>query len=295
MIDIFKHTTVEPSLFIFYTVDEWLNFLNTNLYLQKSCRLNQTTEPDLSTPCDDEKRGILFVSQIGSNYLSVVTLVCMVITIFATSWSDEAGRKRRPFIFIPILGQMLCAFSGCVHSNFWQWTPTTAVQWWALITSASGGLCLMVYATQVYVCDISDTASRTLRLGVLGAIRLITAMVGSGSSGYVLRSFGLFYSYVFCAAVSVCGLILGLSLIKDRSIKGEKKIHFGHIFNLNLMVIKNFKVVFKKDLGRKRIVILLLLVANEAVVFTVFGKITFCIISFWFFFIVLVRKYNIFR
>lgn len=133
----------------------------------------------------------------------------------------------------------------------------------------------MILACQVYVCDISDTDNRTLRLGLVGAVKLICMILGRGGSGFILHSFGFFYSYLICFILSICGLMFGLSFIKDTSAPVEKKIGVRQMLNLKHMLIDSFRVVFNKNLGRKRITVTMLLIVNVAVVFTFFGKTCF--------------------
>lgn len=268
----FKHITVEPSFFIILIVEELIYGLDTNLFLQKACRINSTTEPDLNTPCDDEKRGIIFISQVNSKYSFIVLLSSILVTSFATSWSDKAGRRRRPLIYITIFAQICHAFSGCLQSYFWQWTPITAVLCWVFFEGVSGGMYLLMMACQVYVSDLCGTESRTMRLGFLGAIKLISITLGTGGSGYILRSFGFFFSYSICFALSACGLVLGLILIKDTSVSVEKKMGFCQIFNLKDLLLDSFRVTFNKNLARKRIIVLLLMVANLLVIFSLLGR-----------------------
>ena len=92
----FNSVTVEPSIFFFVLAQEWLTEIDSNLFLQKACRFNHTTEPNLDTKCDDEKKGILFASEANSSYGLAIGLSHTTLMIFAAVWSDAAGRRRRP-------------------------------------------------------------------------------------------------------------------------------------------------------------------------------------------------------
>ncbi|XP_065210825.1 proton-coupled folate transporter-like [Planococcus citri] len=274
MLNQFEHVTVEPSLFIFLVVYDWMKGLDTNLFLQKSCRFNSTSEPDLNTQCDDERKGILFITEVGLKYHPIVIFISLLAAIFASYWSDEAGRRRRPLIYISILGQIFHTLLGCLHSYFWQWQPMTAVISFVVLESLYAGVCIMIVACQVYVCDISDKENRTMRLGIVGAIRLLALVLGRGGSGFVLRSFGFFYAYFLCFALSASGLLCGLIFIKDTSVPVDKKMSFYRVFNLKRVIFDSFKVVFNGNLGRKRVTVSMLMIANIAVVFTLFGELS---------------------
>ncbi|XP_065210810.1 lysosomal proton-coupled steroid conjugate and bile acid symporter SLC46A3-like [Planococcus citri] len=274
MRNFFKHVTVEPSLFIYFLLYDWMDGFHTNLFLQKTCRFNQTFEPDLNTPCDDETRGTLFISEISSKYRFVVALSSILIKILATCWSDEAGQRRRPLIFMPMVGQIFIALSGCLHSYFWPWSSYTAVISWVILESITGGIYLMLTACHIYVCDEQDAKNRTMKLGFIGAIETISLVLGKGGSGFILRSFGFFYSYLMCFVLSVISLIFGFVFIKDTSVPVEKKTALYHILNLKRVIANSFKIVFNKNLGRKRIIVLLQIIANVAVYFTMFGELS---------------------
>ncbi|XP_065210834.1 lysosomal proton-coupled steroid conjugate and bile acid symporter SLC46A3-like [Planococcus citri] len=270
----FKHVTVEPSFFIFLIVYNWMEGLDTNLFLQKACRFNSTSEPDLNTRCDDERRGILFVTEVGLKYHPIVNIIALLTAIFATYWSDEAGRRRRPLIYIPIMGQIFHGLSGCLHSYFWQWQPITAVITLEALKGLYADVFIMILACQLYVCDISGKESRTMRLGILGTFRILAIVLGRGGSGFILHNFGFFYTYFFCFVLSAGGLLCGLIFIKDTSVPVEKKMSFCNVFNLKRVIFDSFKVVFNRNLGRKRVTVSMLMIANVTVNFTYFGELS---------------------
>ncbi|XP_065210830.1 proton-coupled folate transporter-like [Planococcus citri] len=275
MFDYFKDVTVEPSFFIYLVVYEWIKGLDTNLFLQKACRPNSTSQPDLkNTQCDDERSGILFVAEVNLKYQPVVLFIGLLIVIFASYWSDEAGRRRRPLIYISILVQLLHALSGCLNSYFWQWKPIIAVLLWAVFESLCTGMSMMLVGCQLYICDISDIQSRTMRLGIIGTIRLAALVVGKGGAGFMLRNFGFLNSYSLCFICSMSGLICALIFIKDNSVSVDKKNTSYLVFNLKRMIFDSFKVVFNRSLGRKRVTVTLLIIANITVILTFFGELS---------------------
>ncbi|XP_065210832.1 lysosomal proton-coupled steroid conjugate and bile acid symporter SLC46A3-like [Planococcus citri] len=274
MRDFLKHVSVEPSLLIFTLISDWIDGCNTNLYLQKTCRFNLTSEPDLNTECEDNPAGLLFVSEVNSKYRFTASFITQLFIVFATSWSDKAGRRRRPLIYMPIMGQILLSLSGCLNSYFWKWTPLTAVISNSIIESLNGGIGLMVVGSQIYVCDITEPKDRTMRLGFVGAILIVCLVLGKGGAGIILRNLGFFQSYLLCFVLSVISLIFGLIFIKDTSVPVPDKEPFYHVFNVKRSMSDNFKTVFNKKLGRRRVIVALLMVAYLAVNFTTFGELS---------------------
>ncbi|XP_065218947.1 uncharacterized protein LOC135844629 [Planococcus citri] len=268
-----KQVTVEPSFFIYFLLYNWLDDFNTNLFLQKSCRFNATIEPDLSTKCDDEKAGVLFVSEIQSRYRFAAVFIAAFVTIFSTTWSDKAGRRRRPLIYIAIIEEILVSLSGCLHSYFWHWNPSGAAIAAAILYGVSGGNVVMIMACNIYLCE-DDAENRTMKLGFIRAIYSICMILGRGASGFILRRIGFFYGYLLCVILASSSLIFALIFIKDKSVPAEKEFRFYHIFNLRRTIVGNFKVVFNKNLGRKKVIISLLIFIHVAVSFTNFGELS---------------------
>ncbi|XP_065203570.1 tetracycline resistance protein, class C-like [Planococcus citri] len=275
MKNIFRIITIEPSYFLFIIVLEWLKEIDANLWLQKTCRLDHLIEPDLNTQCDDEKKGLLYVTEVNSKYGSVASFLSVIIAMFAAIWSDEAGRRRRPLIFISLFGIFLRALSGCLNSYFWHWNPSIAVASWVTIYSTTGGIAMMLIISQTYLCDISDAEDRTMRLVLSTAVRAVGTIAGKGGFGFVLRWVGFLYFYALCLLLSVISLILAVILIRDTSVPVEKKVRFGQMFSLRrVLLIDSFKVTFSRKLAGKRTIIVLLLVANVAINCTSVGELS---------------------
>lgn len=267
-----REISVEPALFLYICTYHMLEFLNTNLFLQKACRFNRTSEPDLNTKCDDNENGIYFTSKVNSIYYSISSLTCLVYLILAVCWSDEAGRRRRPLIFLPILGQILQACSSSLHSYFWSWSPTSAALSNTICVIIGGGHELMIAATQMYICDVSSLESRTMRIGFLWLTRTISSTLGKGASGYILRSIGFYYSYLVCISLSMLSFGFGLIFMRNSSTQVVKKVRLAQIFNLTPVFV-SFRVVFRNELARKRIIVLLLLLVQVFGWFALKGEI----------------------
>lgn len=275
-----KSITVEPAVFLYIAVYVIMQSTSTNLLLQKKCHLNATSEPNLDTKCDpeDEKEGILFASEVNSLTRLVMFLFCGVLAIFAMSWSDVAGRRRRPLLILPVIGLIFQALSGCLHSYFWTWMPFYAALTNMLFEMISGSIVLVTLISQTYLCDVTDMESRTMRMGILTAFKTIGDLVGYGSAGYILHGVGFFYTYVVCFVLSVLTLALVLIFVKDISVYVEKKPRVWQLFNVT-RVVDSFKVVFNKNLAGSRTIVSILCVIFVLVIFTTQGKLwTFVII-----------------
>ncbi|XP_065210821.1 probable peptidoglycan muropeptide transporter SLC46 [Planococcus citri] len=266
-----KVITVEPAYFFYWSTYVIADSAYTNLLLQKKCRVSTLAEPDLNTPCDDEKQGVVFATEMNSFYRMVMLLLALIVAIFMSSWSDEAGKRRRPLIFLPIIGLIFQSIFGCLHSYFWSWIPTSAVLLNSIPEVITGGISMMIMATQIYICDVSSLENCTLRMGILLATRTLADLFGCGSSGFILHSFGFFYTYLLCFVLSVISLILACIFVKDVSVPVSKKSNFIKSFNVT-KIVDSFKVVFSKKLGKNRIVVVMLMITYTLVFFTTQGE-----------------------
>ncbi|XP_065210816.1 probable peptidoglycan muropeptide transporter SLC46 [Planococcus citri] len=266
-----KSITVEPAIFLYTAVYVIMQQTFMNLLLQKKCRFNSTLEPNLDTNCDDEKNGVLFVTEVNSLTRLVMFLFCGVFGILAMSWSDIAGRRRRPLFLLPLIGLIFQALTGCLHSFYWHWAPLSAAWTTTLFEMISGSLVLITLVSQTYLCDVTDLETRTMRMGFLTASRTLGDLIGYGSAGYILHGVGFFYTFVLCFVLSLLTLVLGLIFVKDVSINVDKKLHVLQFFNLT-RVVDSFRVVFNKNLANKRIIVSILCAIFALVYFTMQGE-----------------------
>ncbi|XP_065210818.1 probable peptidoglycan muropeptide transporter SLC46 [Planococcus citri] len=267
-----KCITVEPAFCLYTLVFVIVDTTYTNLLLQKACRLNCTSEPDLSTPCDDEKRGIILASEFNSFYRLGMFFLCTIYSMLALSWSDSAGRRRRSLFLLPIVGLIFQSLLGCLHSYFWTWLPLTGGLMNIAFEVMTGGIVVMTATSNTYICDVTNLKNRTMRLGFLSAARTFGDLVGFGSSGFILRSLGFFNTFLLCALLSSVCLVLALMFVNDISVPVDKKPHFCQMFNLIRILVENTKVVYKKSLGQRRVVVSTLFVIYMLLFFTSQGE-----------------------
>ncbi|XP_065210869.1 lysosomal proton-coupled steroid conjugate and bile acid symporter SLC46A3-like isoform X2 [Planococcus citri] len=263
--------TVEPSFFFYYSAYVILELINTNLYLQKPCRLNATSEPDLDTKCDDEKAGITFVADLNAYVRTFVVLFMLLYVVIGSYWSDESGRRRRPLLFLPLIGQVLQCINGLVQSYYWQLPAISAASIDLLVQCIFGGHLVMLIISHVYVCDMSSKQDRTMRIGILTALKTICLPIGNGTSGYLLHAVGFFYSYMICLVMTIVAFMLGVIFIKDTSVQCENKITVWQACSCKAFK-DSLKVLFKKSLGEKKKIVYVLLCVHVLVWFSSEGE-----------------------
>lgn len=270
-IEWWKYVTIEPSIAIFHITTAMTNQLFVNLYLQKSCRFDITTEPDLRTPCDDEKAGQLFVTYINSWRYSIGMTLMIIFTVLTTSWSDKAGRRRRPLIIIPLIGLVCITMMGCLFSYFWTFPAKITAVAECIMHGVTGGRLMLIFASQLYICDITSEKNRTMRLGIIHGIFIIAMPIGDGIVGYMMRYWGFFNSFLICFVLSVIAVILGIFMIKDASVPVEIKMPFWQTLNPTRMH-ECIQIIFKKRPNNRRKIIISLLIVEVLLLLPILGE-----------------------
>lgn len=268
---ILQHATVEPSFFLLNISIIISNFLFTNLYLQKSCRpFNATVgEPDLSTPCDDERTGQQYTTKVNSWRHLIGMVLSLVFTTFASSWSEKSGKHRRPlFLFIPQLGQMLVATVGCLSSYFWHWPIVSSVVLETFASGLTGARFMMNFAAEMYIRDMTTKENRPSRLGVLALVHILALIIGNGVVGFLARRLGFFVSFCIDCAIIFLGILLGIILIEDKSISVENNVSFQKTIERT----SKFEIFSKKRRGVMRYIIWILLFIDTTSLFLFVGN-----------------------
>lgn len=250
--------SVEPSYFLHTLADTLLDFANTNLYLQKACRSDASIEPDLSTPCDDTEDGVITVTQINTYVLPFEMILVTISIIFYSFWSDKAGKKRKIFIMMVMVGQILESALESLHSYWWSLTPMYAAVTSTLIHVLCGNRITMSIFGNMYLADVVDRRNRTMRLGVFSTMKILGYLVGDLVCGNMLHTLGFFWYYMTCCAVAVLATISGSIFIQDHSEPTQVVAKSG--FSIRYMIHSSILILRKGNDRQNKAVTLALMV-----------------------------------
>ncbi len=262
--------TVEPTFVLYSFAETILQFSNQNLLLQKSCRLNAVQEPHLETPCDNESAGLEFVAYVNSTFLTSATFASCLYATLATSWSDQAGKRRKPIIFIPLIGMLLETGLATLQAYFWSWSPYVTVFTRIFGQAVFGGHHCLMAAMFLYIIDVTDDdGNRSFRYGLLMAIRHFIRPLGYFTSGFMLRTLGFFNLFLTCFLLTVAAVFFGMRLIDEVAEPVPKKLGFLAMINPK-HAYRSLKITFRER--NSRTIIVLLLLAFNIFVFTTEGS-----------------------
>lgn len=256
-----KFVSIEPALFLVSFIVTVYSVIQTNLYLQKACRFNATAEPNLRVSnCDNVERGVEFTSFVSSHFYPIKMLAVIVLVAICTSWSDNLGKKRKPFLVLPCVGLLAQSLLGCAHSYWWSWPPIYAAAADVVCNVLLGHAILFGIFAQIHVSDESTAENRTTRFGLLYGLRLLGEILGKGASGYLLNWIGFLNSYALCSVLSALTLIMTVVMIRDNSVPIETvRSKSCSIFDVGRRIRQSWKIVFGLPSKRQKYSIMLLL------------------------------------
>lgn len=256
--------TVEPMLFLYFVTNILSNNVGTNMLLHKGCNPNATMAPDLqvSSDCLLENIAQHGVSSINVWKHIIQELVSLVFIMFAGPWSDRHGRRRRPLMFVPVIGQMTCDVFNLLSAVFWNLSPTVTGITQSLILSFTGSQHCFFIGMFAYLADITDMSNRTMRIGFASAVLPLAATLGALSGGYLNVKLGFVAVFALNIGINVVALCLGLLFIYDTSepYKTTGSL-YRNTFDPNI-VVQSCKTVFVKRDNHKRFILLLMIVGS---------------------------------
>lgn len=257
--------TVEPMLFCYFLSTVISSTVGSNLLLRKGCDLGASAAPNLqnSSLCLMEKEAQHGVAAINVWKHIIQELLSFVVIIFAGPWSDNHGRRRRPLMFVPVFGQILCDMFNVLFTVFWQVSPTITGIMQALTSASTGTFHCFLIGVFAYLSDVTDETNRTMRLGYATAILPLSATLGILSFGYLNVKLGFVGLFILNIGLNVLGLCLGFLFIYDSSV--SYKSPSGSLYKNTLdpsIIVKSLKIIFVKREYHKRIILILMVLAS---------------------------------
>ncbi|KAL3289008.1 hypothetical protein HHI36_003451 [Cryptolaemus montrouzieri] len=268
--------TLEPVVF-FYMVAFMMNAMaNTNLGLEKACRVNigfnssicdAMVTRDKSGYNSEQEAAVQKLVTKFIGYRTILTGSIPVITmIFVGAWSDQF-RCRKPVILIPIFGDLISTIGQLFCSHYLLEWPLEYVWFFDTIPyTIFGGQGCAFMGVFSYVAGLCKDKDRTLKIGTVSMCYPIGMSLGLFLTGLMLNCVGYRGVYTFSACNLIIAIIYGVMMIKEKSYERteeeKKKSIFRELFNLN-HAKTTFKTCFmngERDRRFKIFIIMLLCV-----------------------------------
>ncbi|XP_050539848.1 uncharacterized protein LOC126904674 [Daktulosphaira vitifoliae] len=230
--------SVEPVGFLFFITIIFSSSLSTNLLLYKACDPSGTINNRVGARCDRETEVQHLVAPINGWKGMVNQIVPTVLTLFAGTWSDLHGRRRRPLIMGPIIGQIISDTVSVYCTLHWSLSPWLTAVFQVIPQAFSGGAPLMFIGIFAYVADTSTEEWRTVKFGMVTCVIFVGGILGMLIYGYAVVLMGFQYAYLLSISMGISTLILASMFIKDTAVEYHKQPFIRDIMNtMNPMTV----------------------------------------------------------
>lgn len=183
-------------------------------------------------------------------------------------WSDSHGRRRKPLVFIPIIGQILTDGLCILNVYFWNWPPHVAAIFEALTPGLFGARSMFWIGVITFISDNNPNELRTLKYGIINAIYTVSTLIGTGLAGFINVWLGFYGSFIISILFNLFGIMIVLNLIQENSTEYDKNV----VWLKPKYFYRGYMNIFKKTTKYYTITIIALLLCQAVLVGRIGGK-----------------------
>lgn len=200
--------SVEPVVLLYFITMVFSSCLSTNLLLYKACDPTGTIAKRVGTQCDNETEAQHVVAPINGWKAIFQQLVPIVLVMFAGTWSDLHGRRRRPLIVLPVVGQIAADVLSLYCSVCWSVSPLWTAVMQTVALTVTGGSPMLFNGVNSYVADTTTEKWRTVKYGMLGGSLAAGGILGMLVYGAVIVNVGFVSAYMVSIGLGLTTLVL---------------------------------------------------------------------------------------
>lgn len=209
--------TVEPVVLAYFATMVFSSCLSTNLLLFKACDPTGAIAQRAGSRCDNEKAAQHVVAPINGWKALAQQLVPIVLIMFAGTWSDRHGRRRRPLVALPIVGQIVSDALSLFCTVRWSVSPVMTAVAHAAAVSLTGGAPMLFNGVNSHVADTTPAEWRTVKYGVLGGTMAVGAILGMLVYGFAVANLGLATAFAACVCLGLVALAMTFAFVVDEA------------------------------------------------------------------------------
>lgn len=210
--------SVEPVVFLYFITMVFSNCLSTNLLLYKACNPTGTTAQRAGPKCDNEMEAQHVVAPINGWKAFFQQLVPIVLVMFAGTWSDRHGRRRRPLIVLPVAGQIVADVLSLYCSVQWSVSPAWTAAMQSAALTFTGGSPMLFNGVNSYVADTTTEEWRTLKYGIVGGSLATGGILGMLVYGAVVVNLSFVSAYSMSVGLGLINMALIFVYIDDTAV-----------------------------------------------------------------------------
>lgn len=221
-----RNITVEPMLACYIVPCVLAGIATQNLNLEKACRVNLRYSDEVCSALSNRQTQNYTLEETQVQQLVVNMSIwksmihCSIpalIIMFLGSWSDRT-RRRKPFMLMPIVGEIMTTISLILCVYFFYELPMEVAGFVeAFFPSITGGWTTMFMAIFSYMGDITTVESRTLRIGIVNVFCTVGVPLGTALSGILYRMLGFYGVFSISLSLYIFSFTYGLIRIKEAS------------------------------------------------------------------------------
>lgn len=213
--NVWSAVTCEPVLLLYFTGLALSQMSGQNLLLQKACHPDLQDAPEPTANCTDEVESQKIVTQIQSWRDSITLCGPVLFVLFAGPWSDSHGKHRKPLMWLPLCGQIICDLLSVLNVYFWSWSPSVAALSQSLPAALSGWRSCFLIGAVSYVTDISPLESRTVRAGICSALYFFGSPIGATLFGLFFHTVGFYGVFLLSVVLNSAALLYLVLFVSD--------------------------------------------------------------------------------
>ncbi|KAJ2947498.1 hypothetical protein O0L34_g17285 [Tuta absoluta] len=231
-----------------------------NFYLRTACNIDlgyslEKCEAMHGGPLEAESQRVISGVNISRSFVGC--LIATVVLLFVGPWSDCSGR-RKPLLILPLVGMSVMCTSVLLMLTFPGASTVQVLYAVQVPMSLGGNFGLLLAAAFSHIGDVCHATGRdvTRTMGTHRASIQVAHVVGSVSGPLLFRTFGYYGVFPIVLLLQLSSLTYVIFFMKDVNVNTENKVK---VFNWRLP-FNAFSCLFRRREGRKRMIILLMLI-----------------------------------
>ncbi|KAI5723378.1 hypothetical protein M8J76_005248 [Diaphorina citri] len=205
---------VEQLFFIVFFGRSLAQFTTSNLIFHKLCSGDDGNHY-LGKLCPNEKEAQAATTVLNT-YFFVTMNVCAIIACTVGGYWSDLHRRRKPLLYVPVLGLLICSIVNIVFVHFWGVSAT-------IVAVFNGAMCLFGETSLLYIgglCYVTDNSPescRTFRIGILLGAYYISTPIGRGLAGYLNVKYGFINCYLLTIVIFILSLAIIVFCVSEKS------------------------------------------------------------------------------
>ncbi|XP_044756699.1 uncharacterized protein LOC123315168 [Coccinella septempunctata] len=272
LLRILRCFSVEPIIILYITSMKMAALTSDNLNLEKTCLVNREFNESICEAmvlrnrtgytANQEIEVQKFVSIMAACKFAILGTIPIFFMLFIGSWSDS-HQRRKPFILIPIYGDIISSVGCLVCSYFFLELPVEVAIFFEAVPSAITGtwICFRV-GIYSYVTENTSIEKRTTRMGIAVMCVRMSLNLGIILSGILYKRLGLTGVYSLSILMYVIAMLKGRTVIKSKSENEERSTdginEMRDFFNYK-HALRTLSTIFRNKDKKKKLGLILLL------------------------------------